>query len=323
MLKSIQLNLQKIKYSGDSIGDDIRVEVEALGKFLRVDKRIKIGTTVEINREIGRFETNQDLFQAEVLISVIEKDLLFNDVGSVKSNIRIDTSAAKPQQFIFEIQIRETRSILDKFWGKKTAVFEIILEAKVSDAIQCVPCEGDGWLKVVLENNKSKISLPAFLQVKIQNSDRKREYFTILEGPYHGKDASVKLRDDGFSQFISGIEHEPVISVEYSISQKIFIINGKKYKADDYPGSPWQKGIYDIEIPDYPHRGGDRYLDRARLARIWFRIGHNGERYLHTGSISLGCMTITEVEKWDALCKILLKARKGDFISVGILEVID
>jgi hypothetical protein len=34
-------------------------------------------------------------------------------------------------------------------------------------------------------------------------------------------------------------------------------------------------------------------------------------------------MTIIEVEKWDALCEVLLKARKGDFISVGILEVVE
>jgi len=53
MLNSIQLKLSKIKYGGDSIGRDIRVEIEVLGKFLRVDKRIKAGTTAKINREIG------------------------------------------------------------------------------------------------------------------------------------------------------------------------------------------------------------------------------------------------------------------------------
>ena len=84
MLNSIQLKLSKIKYGGDSIGRDIRVEVEVLGKFLRIDKRIKAGTTAEINREAGRFETDRGLFQADVLITVIERDLLFNDVGNTK-----------------------------------------------------------------------------------------------------------------------------------------------------------------------------------------------------------------------------------------------
>src|SRR3972149_2648936 len=94
MLKSVQIKLSKIKYRDDSIGRDIRVEIEVLGKFLRVDKRIEAGTTTDINREVGRFETDQELFQAEVLITVIEKDLLFNDVSSTKGNIKVNTTVA-------------------------------------------------------------------------------------------------------------------------------------------------------------------------------------------------------------------------------------
>ena len=76
-------------------------------------------------------------------------------------------------------------------------------------------------------------------------------------------------------------------------------------------------------MPDASHLGGVAYMDKARLAKIWFRIGHSGSRYLHTGRVSLGCLTITEVKKWDALCETLLKARKDDSMSVGILEVSD
>ena len=71
MLKFIQLKLAKIKYQGDSIGRDISIDIEVLGKFLHVDKRIKIGTVEEINREIGRFETDREIFQADVLITAI------------------------------------------------------------------------------------------------------------------------------------------------------------------------------------------------------------------------------------------------------------
>jgi len=97
MLKFVQLKLSKIKYGGDSIGRDIRVEIEVLGKLLHIDKRIKTGTTVEINREVGRFETDRGLFQTDVLITVIERDLLFNDVGNTKDNIKVNTAVAKPQ----------------------------------------------------------------------------------------------------------------------------------------------------------------------------------------------------------------------------------
>ena len=110
---------------------------------------------------------------------------------------------------------------------------------------------------------------------------------------------------------------------KYSISQKTFILNGKKYKTTDYPETPWEKGLYDIEIPDAPHKGGGNYLNQSKRARTWFRIGHNGERYLHAGGFSLGCITVIEANRWTEIYDNLIKARKGDFMSVGILEVID
>lgn len=323
MLKFIQLKLSKIKYSGDSIGDDIRIEIEVLGKFLRVDKRIKAGTAVVINQEVGRFETDRGIFYAGVSIAVVEKDLLFNDVGNTKGTIKINTGAGKPQQFIFEVQVRETRSILRKFWGKAAAVFEITLEAEASDATRYVPDEGDGWLKVVLEDKRIEESLPAYLKVKIERADARREYFTILEGPYRGRLASVKFRTDGSSHFISDIEHEPMVRVAYSISQKIFILKGKKYKTIDYPKTPWKKGLYDIEIPDYPHEGGRNYLKQSKRAMTWFRIGHGGERYLHTGGRSLGCITVIETTRWMEIYNVLIKARKDDSMNVGVLEMVD
>lgn len=325
MLKFVQLKLSKIKYSGDSIGDDIRVEIEVLGKFLRIDKRIKVGTSVEINREVGRFETDRGLFYAEVSIIVIEKDLLFNDIGGTSGIVKVNTGISKSQQFIFEVQIRETRSVLGKFWGKATAVFEIILEVEVLDAIKYIPDEDKmhGWLAVMLEDNKSIESLPAYLKVKVERVDTKREYFTILEGPYSGRPASVKFRADGSSWLISGVKNDPMVRAAYSISQKTFILKGKKYKTVDYSEAPWKKGLYDIEIPDYPHKGGRNYLDQSRRAMTWFKIGHSGEKYLHIGGRSLGCITIIETTRWMEIYNTLIKARKGDHMSVGVLEVID
>lgn len=324
MLKLIQLKLSKIKYSGDSIGDDIRVEIEVLGKFLCVDKRIKAGTAAVINQEVGRFETDRGIFYADVSIAVVEKDLLFNDVGNTKGTIKINTGAGKPQQFIFEVQVRETRSILGKFWGKATAVFEITLEAEASDAIRYVPDldESQGFLAIKLEDSKSIEELPAYLKVKLERADAKREYFTILEGPYRGRLASVELRKSGSSWFITDVNHEPMIRAKYSISQKTFILKGKKYKTVDYPSAPWRQGLYDIEIPDYSHRGGRNYLNQSKRAMTWFKIGHSGERYLHAGGRSLGCMTVIEVTHWMEIYNALIKTRKGDFMSVGVLEVI-
>jgi len=194
----------------------------------------------------------------------------------------------------------------------------------VSDAIKYVPDKDEmyGWIEVRLEDDESIKSLPAYLKVKIERADSRREYFTILEGPYQGRSASVKLRDNGSSWFIAGIRHESMVRAKYSISRKIFILNGKKYKTVDYPEAPWRKGVYDIEIPDYPHRGGRNYLDQSKRVMTWFRTDHDGERYLHTGGRSLGCIII-ETKRWMEIYNTLIKVRMGDFMSVGVLEVVD
>ncbi|MBU2081834.1 hypothetical protein KKH14_00125 [Patescibacteria group bacterium] len=324
MAKSIQLKLSKIKYSGDSIGDDIRVEIEVLSKFLRIDKTIKVGTTVEINKDIGGFETDQKSFKTNARITIFEKDVLFNDIGSIEGDIKIDTSITKPQQVIYKVEIKETRSVLGKVWGKKTAIFEITLEANVVNVIKYIPDKGDGWLKVQIENTKTTESLPAYLKVKVEYIKNKREYFTILEGAYRNKLASVKLKKDGASHLISNIQHKPEVRATYSISKKtLTLVDGKIYSAADYKNELWKKGLYDIEIPDYPHSGGVRYEKQAPKAKTWFRIGHGGEKYLHTGAVSRGCLTVTETIRWDKIYDALIRARKPDFMSVGVLEVID
>lgn len=321
MAKSIQLKLSKIKYKGDSLGDDIRVEIEVLGKFLHIDKKIKAANTVGINQEVGRFETDRGYLLASVSITVIEKDLLFNDVGSTEDNIKINTAIIGPQQFVFEVQVKEIRSIFGKFWGTKTALFAIILEATVGDVERYTPDIVDGWLRA-RDANYKEISLPAYLRVKPEYIKNNREYFTPLEGVYHHQLLSTKLQDDRSSYFVSGVKHEPMVRATYSISTKLFTLNGKKYKTIDYSDAPWGKGLYDIEIPDYPHGRNDLYAE-AKRQKVWFRIGHSGARYLHVGSRTLGCMTIIETIRWMEIYNALIKARKGDSMSVGEVEVID
>ena len=206
---------------------------------------------------------------------------MFNDVGNVKDNLKVKTTVAKPQQFIFEIKVKEIRSLLGENLRTKTAVFEITLEAWVSDVIKYVSDESDGFLIALRKDSKPTINVPAFLKVKHERSDNKREYFTILEGPYRGELASLALKDNSSSWLIS-----------------------------------------DVEIPDYTHSSGEHYLE-AKRGKVWFKIGHDGERYLHAGGLSLGCMTIIETTRWMEIYKILIKARKNDFKSVGVLEVID
>lgn len=77
-------------------------------------------------------------------------------------------------------------------------------------------------------------------------------------------------------------------------------------------------GMY---LADEPHDKGAPYLDRAKYARTWFRIGDQGDRYLHTGEVTAGCATVDAVESWDEICKVLLRSRL-DSQAVGTLEVL-
>ncbi len=323
MLKSIQLKLSKIKYSGDSIGDDIRVEIEVLGKLLRVDKRIKAGTTAEINnKEIGIFETNQGSFQADIQITIIEKDMLFNDIGSTKGGVKVNTAVAKVQQFVFEVQVKENRSILSRlFWGKRTAIFEATLEAHVGEIERYTPDTEDGWL-IAQTDQGEWVSLPAYIRVYPKSIKNGREYFLPSEGTYLDKLLSIPLKNDNYSYLISDVKHESMISATYSIFGKVFTLNGKKYKAIDYPEAPWKKGIYNIGIPDYPHGSNNAYTEAIKQ-KVWFPIDFENARYLHVGARSAGCMTIIETTRWMGIYNALIKARKGDFKNVGVLKVID
>lgn len=78
MLKTVILTLANVRYSGDSIGDDIRIEAQTLGQLLRIDKKIMAGTSVIIGQDISSFETDQNIFKTTAHSTVIEKDILFN-----------------------------------------------------------------------------------------------------------------------------------------------------------------------------------------------------------------------------------------------------
>ncbi|MDP2638741.1 MAG: hypothetical protein Q8P06_01055 [Candidatus Azambacteria bacterium] len=322
MTKSIRLKLSSIKYSGDSIGDDIRAEIEILNQFSHIDKKIKAGTTVKINHEVGKFEIDQELFQADISITVIEKDLLFNDVGNTKGNIKVNTVTTKPQLFVFEVQVGESRSLLSRlFWGKRMAIFEVTLEAHVGEIERYTPDIEDGWL-VAQDGQGMHVSLPAYILVYQKSVKDGREYFIPSEGTHRGELLSAPLKNGNSSYLISDVKYESMVSATYSISEKVFTLNGKKYKAIDYSEAPWKKGIYNIGIPDYPHGNNNAYTEAIRQ-KIWFPIDFENARYLHVGARSAGCMTIIETDRWMEIYNAIIKARKGDFKNVGILKVID
>lgn len=318
MLKKVVLKLENIKYSGDSVGEDIRLEIEILGKFFNFGKRLKSGSNNKLDNVIGEFDTDRKIFTADINLRIIEDDPIFNDVGSINKEIKIDTTKASGQEFKYEIEIQEWRATMTR----AKAVFTLTLEAEVLESETYLFENSDGWVKSKIDG-KGEASLPAFLRINFIRTDGARDYFKIMEGPYRGKNASLPRQKDQTSYLLSGVvKREVDVRAIYSISKKIFTLNEKKYSAIDDPEMRLKKGIYDIEIPDYPHGRSGAYLEAGK-PQVWFKIGHSGDRYLHVGARSLGCMTIIETRRWPEIYNYLIKARKGDSLSVGVVEVID
>ena len=145
---------------------------------------------------------------------------------------------------------------------------------------------------------------------------------TIALTSYEVELRNITLGDNGESRFSKTNPHTKSAKLTYSISKKILTIGRKRYTTVDYPNAMWTKGIYDIEIPDYPHAGGNAYPNNKH-ATTWFRIYHPEDRYLHTGERSLGCITVTENNRWDELYTLLIAARKGDDKNIGTVKVIE
>lgn len=319
MNKNIQLKISKIKYEGDSIGDDMRIEIECQGKFFGINKQIKNKSEIVLDVVVGQFLAIQELSRLDLNVKLIERDLIFNDVASKNISLDLDLEEVKPQFGSCEIEVKEFRSILP---NKKKAFFIITFEITISENIRFIPLTDDGWIVCIKEGTKERVSLPAYLRVHFDKIESKKEYFTPLEGFYQGIQMHITAnRSEELNLLQVNPQTESVVMI-YSISKKTIKLGSSIYKTTDYADSLWSNGSYDIEIPDMPHRGGLNYAT-AKYPTIWFRIGHGGDRYIHTGRHSLGCITLTEQEKWGEICEMLLKARKGDGQSVGILNIVN
>ncbi|HNX74462.1 MAG TPA: hypothetical protein PLM07_02345, partial [Candidatus Rifleibacterium sp.] len=118
--------------------------------------------------------------------------------------------------------------------------------------------------------------------------------------------------------------------VPQKIATLFFGINGTKasYLITMSNEDPIPNGKYDLEIPYEPHHlYGEPYENFSLFAKTWFRIGHTGNRYLHLGEVSKGCITVRAADNhpgaWDEIYSRLIVSRMGDSMNVGTLHVVD
>ncbi len=107
------------------------------------------------------------------------------------------------------------------------------------------------------------------------------------------------------AEIISGVSYDMLFSITYEHAGSNNTIGPYAAKADS--NNPVPHGTDSVEIADYPHPGGSRYGDKGK---VWFRIGNSGDRYIHPGRVSAGCITINPAA-WPSIYEILAKGRKN------------
>jgi hypothetical protein len=181
----------------------------------------------------------------------------------------------------------------------------------------------DGWLNVKREPSGVVIAVPEHLQVEYGSTNNGRDYFTILEGVERGNKFSVKSGN----LKIGTPGYRAAVNLQFNLTKELITFPGGRVKAVTHTRNPIPAGTYPIQIPDFPHQLGTGYITQSSYAKSWFYLGHgnaipgNNDRYLHTGSVSAGCLTV-DPSGWTKLYQQLILCRRGDGKTVGAIAVV-
>ncbi len=80
-------------------------------------------------------------------------------------------------------------------------------------------------------------------------------------------------------------------------------------------------GTYNIKYPDNSHKLAAKYNEEFNY--IWFPIEYNSEgRYIHSGQVSNGCVSVSQSGVWKDLCLYLLSFMNDNDINIGIIKFV-
>lgn len=190
-----------------------------------------------------------------------------------------------------------------------------------------VSTDKTGWLRVKLEPSGKIVPLPQYIKVAFDSRRNKRDYFKIEEGVYKGLIASVSQKT-GNSSWLA----KPLPSYLGPVSLTFEKSKGKletpigSLSATTDASNPITNGAHPVQLPDFPHELGRTYISSASKAMTWFYLGTGNatpgnDRYLHPGRISAGCVTVTDISKWDLLYAKLILSRAQGGKNVGTITV--
>ncbi len=181
----------------------------------------------------------------------------------------------------------------------------------------------NGWLNVKREPSGAIIALPEFLRVAWESATDGRDHFVVGEGVEAGSKCSVKIGN----LKTGNPGYRGPARLEYILSKKELIYQGGRAPAITSSSRPVPIGSHPIQIPDFPHAGGAIYAGQSPYAKSWFYLGRghalpgSSDRYLHTGTVSDGCITV-DPSQWSQLYRYLVLCRSSDGQTVGSVTVV-
>lgn len=249
-----------------------------------------------------------------------------------------DNDVRTLQEQIDHINERLDRIIGEKIYREAEEVRRAAEEELFSnqDLLQAGVCwvrpTNDGWMLVKRDDTSAEVALPSHLKVSLTSSAGGRDNITVLEGlwtglkanlvagnlvtanPQHGTVAGVFKTRVGGPIVIGGETYDKQIVLTFIQGGTTKQVGPHPAKTD--PTNPVPKGTHVMQIPDFPHAANPNY---GPLRTVWFRIGTSGDRYVHPGRVSAGCITCAP-PNWPQIYEALAKGRR-DTTAVGDITV--
>lgn len=181
----------------------------------------------------------------------------------------------------------------------------------------------DGWLNVKREPSGVIVAIPEYTQAELEATENGRDHFKVLEGVERGKKFSVKS-----GNLKPGPPaYRTAANIQFNLTKELITYPGGQVKAVTHIRNPIPVGAHPIQLPDFPHSLGAMYMTQSSYAKSWFYLGNgnaipgNNDRYLHTGSVSAGCVTV-DPSGWTKLYQYLILCRRSDGKTVGTIIVV-
>ena len=207
-----------------------------------------------------------------------------------------------------------------------------------------------GWLLVGLRSG-DKIPILEYTKVKILETKGGLTWFVIQDGTYSG--TTSWLREANAKEYLgkkaplqTGVNimvqrqkieeiysetrgqiiiHETAMLRVNALQMKTTlnsIIKDPARNQEDHTALP--PGQYRVRVPDRPHpkdaTDGYRQFEEPTLRnhQVWFPIEYgDNSRYIHVGHLSHGCVTVMQLNQWNALYQTLIEHRMSGTKYVG------